>query len=225
MKSIYIAFEFSVVISCFIMFSFLSFSFCTGSSNGVDAVILNEKSPVIMTKPPDDIDVSQKPVLKKSPNVSGTHKRKYSTQSKDIKANDVKEEENDVADVIKHDAETDSKKPVLNKTLHKAGDDTVHVIKETPIGVENQNEVEPNRYHSSRKAKESDNPDVSVKETETNGNHSRDDVDEDGNTYCNTIGKRVQVSEFANYVNSKSYESTMNEFEVSVFLNEYAAIV
>ena len=208
-----------VFFSChsFLVLSFLSFY--TESRNGVATVILNEKSPGIMTKPPDDIDVSQNPVLKKSPNVSGTQKRKDATRSKDNEANNVKQEENNFADVVKHDAKTDSQTPVLNNPLYNAGGDSVPGIKDTPMGAEKQKDVEPNRYSPSRKTNEP------VEKAEIIGNHTREDVDEDGDTYYNTIGKRVQVPELADYVNSKDYESIVNEFEVSVFVNNYAATV
>lgn len=41
-------------------------------------------------------------------------------------------------------------------------------------------------------------------------------VDEEGNTYYNTVGKRVPVSDLADYVRNKDYNTLIEEFNVRI---------
>ena len=188
------------------------------SLNGVDTVILNETSPVIMTKRPDGIVISQKSVHEKTPNAPGTKNRKDSKKPKDDKSKNIQQQENNDVNVVPLDFQTDAQKPLLDKPLNKADSDTVHLNKVQPTDTENATEVVTNSEPTVKSLKElEETGDIDTK-INPDENHIRKDVDEDDNTYYNTIGKRVQVPDLADYVNSKSYESIVNEFEVSVFV-------
>ena len=204
---------------CVLLYHFTFLSFCLEtrhSLNGVDTVILNETSPVIMTKPPDDNDISPKSVHTKTPNASGTQKRKDPKTPKDDKSKNIPQDGID-AIALALNSQIDAQKPVSDKPLSKADSDTVHINKVQPVDTENWTDVVTNNeptVKSSKEHEETGDTDMKIKPDE---NHE----DEDSNTYYNTISKRVQVPELADYVNSKSYESTVNEFEVSVFLNKW----
>ena len=65
-----------------------------------------------------------------------------------------------------------------------------------------------------------DDLDESQTEMNQNMNHPGGDLDEDDNTYYNTVGKRVPVAQLGDYVNAKSFEDIENEFEVSAYYFE-----
>ena len=210
----------------FFYFFIFFFSFSLESRNsldGVDTIILNDTSPVIMTKAPDDIDNSQRSVHKKTPNAPGTKNCNDSKKPKDDKPKNIQQQENNDINLVHLDFQTDAQKTLLDnlKPLNKSNSDTVHLNKVQPTDTEKATEVVTNTeptVKSSKELEETDDIDTIIKPDE---NHIREDVDEDDNTYYNTIGKRVQIPDLADYINSKSYESIVNEFEVSVFLNNY----
>ena len=47
---------------------------------------------------------------------------------------------------------------------------------------------------------------------------TEDNVDEEGNTYYNTIGKRVAVSDLADNIRKRDYNMLMEEFNVRIFM-------
>ena len=189
-------------------------SFVSESKTGDDTVILNEKSPVIMTKAADCIDLGNNPASNRSPDASGSKRRKGSKKPTDDKTLNLQQQSSNSVSTANPDTKILTQQPVKGKHLDNNDKNIDHSIKKISIDSDDDTCVDKNTEYTGDTVRKPDKAGKPRTEIEPKVDQPGADVDEEDNVYYNTVGKRVPLSELADYVNAKSYEYIENEFEV-----------
>ena len=191
-----------------------------GPSAGDDAVILNEKSPVIMSRAPDDINIDTHQTTNNPADSAASVKHKGSKKPSSVPIKPIQKSSSGGVSGEIADSQTHIHNPVAEKLINTNDAAIEQLTKMQSVDPVGDSSVDENTGITGDETQ--DDLDQSQMEMDLNVNHPGGDLDEDedDNTYYNTIGKRVPVSQLTDYVNAKSFEDTENEFEVSLYFPE-----
>ena len=178
-------------------------------------MILNEKSPIIMSRTPDDINVDTHQTTNNPADSAISIKHKDSKKFNDVPIKSIQQQSSEGV----YKEKPDSLSHVQKSLFGKHNDTKARAIGETKL-TESDTYENKNKEHTGDVANIPDDQSESQMEMDQILNQSNGDPEEDDNTYYNTIGKRVPISKLADYVNAKSYEDIENEFEVSPYYLE-----
>ena len=178
-------------------------------------MILNEKSPIIMSRTPDDINVDTHQTTNNPADSAISIKHKGSKKPTDVPIKSIQQQSSEGVSKENPDSLTQVQRPLLGKHT----DTNARAFGETKL-TESDTYENKNKEHTGDVANIPDGQSESQTENDQILNQSNGDPEEDDNTYYNTIGKRVTISKLADYVNAKSYEDIENEFEVSPYYLE-----
>ena len=163
-----------------------------------------------MSIAPDDINVDTHQKTNISADSAASIKHKGSKKPNDFPIKSIQQQSRE--GVAKE--KPNSLSHVQTSLLRKHTGTNSRAIEETKL-TEKDTYENKNKEHAGDVANIPDAQSESKMEMDQILKQSNGDPEGDDNTYYNTIGKRVPVSQLADYVNAKSFGDIENEFEVS----------